>query len=1129
MNSLNPSSVEFPFRLESPAGLSMEVNANGSIRRMDHRDILLNLFLGTEMEGGPANVYLRRLGAIVEATPLLGPRSPAAIHVDQRGMTAHGEWQGIRFRVSLSLAESAAAWFFHMVLENTLAKEETVDLIYTQDLGLAQYWAVRINEFYTSHYVDHTVLSHKERGLVLASRQNLSMGGRNPWTVIGSLGKGIAYATDALQFHGLATRAGQTPVGLTKGLPGGRLQHEHSMAAIQESSMKLKPGAQVKTGFLGWFEENHPEATSAADLVFIDKALSLPEAAPPSDWNNPCGSKPAASLFGAAPLLEAQELTDAEIADLFGGERRQEEKEDGKALSFFTGANRHVVLKAKELKALRPHGQILRTGYALIPDEAALTSNTWMGGVFHSMVTQGHVSINRFLSTPHTYLSLLRGNGQRLFVELESGWHLLDVPSAFEMTPESSRWIYKHAAGLIAVRSAAAIDRHEFTLSVEVMSGNPVRFLLSNHVAINGDDGSNAVPVRYTQDSEGVFVQPVPDSDVGRRFPQGGFRIEPNSGTVIERMGEDELLFLDGGSRNQPYLCMISAPALSIGFRIKGQLISEEPAGAGGLDRARFWTDITSGLRLHPPVGSPLARRATCLGEILPWFIQNALIHYLAPRGLEQYTGGGWGTRDISQGPVEMLLALSRHEPIRDLLIRVFKTQNPDGDWPQWFMFFDRERNIRAGDSHGDIVFWPVLALAQYLTASEDRSLLDEEVPFFHPEGDDKAEKASLRHHAERAISVMNGRVIPGTSLAAYGHGDWNDSMQPFDPTMRERLCSAWTVTLHYQTLTALSAALRRFGVSDRASGFEAMAAQVLKEFQNRLIVDGIIAGFAYFHDNGRIDYLLHPRDRSTGVSYSLLPMIHAIINGLLTPEQAKKHLDLIQEYLHGPDGARLFDRPMEYRGGPMKHFQRAESASFFGREIGIMYTHAHLRYAEALARYGDAEGFFQALCQANPVGIRSLVPAATLRQANCYYSSSDAAFSDRYEAFTEYERMKKGEVPLDGGWRVYSSGAGIWTRLMIQNFLGLRREKSVLVLDPVIPRSLDRLRAEMQWDGHLMEITYRIEAAGCGLQGVKLNGANLPYTHGINPYRRGAAEIPMSAVRERLTAGTNRLTVHMA
>ena len=60
--------------------------------------------------------------------------------------------------------------------------------------------------------------------------------------------------------------------------------------------------------------------------------------------------------------------------------------------------------------------------------------------------------------------------------------------------------------------------------------------------------------------------------------------------------------------------------------------------------------------------------------EILPWLAHNAMIHYLAPRGLEQYSGGGWGTRDVCQGPVEMLLALGRWEPLRDLLLRVFKT-----------------------------------------------------------------------------------------------------------------------------------------------------------------------------------------------------------------------------------------------------------------------------------------------------------------------------------------------------------------------------------------------------------------------------------------------------------------------
>ncbi len=109
-----------------------------------------------------------------------------------------------------------------------------------------------------------------------------------------------------------------------------------------------------------------------------------------------------------------------------------------------------------------------------------------------------------------------------------------------------------------------------------------------------------------------------------------------------------------------------------------------------------------------------------------------------------------------------MLLALGRFEPVRDILMRLFSQQNPDGDWPQWFMFFDRERGIRPGDSHGDIVYWPVLALAQYLLATEDAGLLDEQMPFFHPEGDQKAEQATLWQHVERALAVMHKPGHPG-------------------------------------------------------------------------------------------------------------------------------------------------------------------------------------------------------------------------------------------------------------------------------------------------------------------------------------------------------------------------------
>jgi len=514
--------------------------------------------------------------------------------------------------------------------------------------------------------------------------------------------------------------------------------------------------------------------------------------------------------------------------------------------------------------------------------------------------------------------------------------------------------------------------------------------------------------------------------------------------------------------------------------------------------------------------------------EILPWLAHNAMIHYLAPRGLEQFSGGGWGTRDVCQGPVEMLLALGRWEPLRDLLLRVFKAQDSDGDWPQWFMFFERERGIRPADSHGDVVFWPLLALAQYLIASEDASVLDAVVPFFHYEGDDRAEKATIWGHVERALKVIGQRVIPGTHLAAYGHGDWNDSLRPADPAMRERLCSAWTVTLHHQTLTTLAEALRSIGRPESAETLEASAHCVKEDFHRVLIADGTIAGYVYFQDDGRIEYLLHPRDRTTGITYSLLPMIHAIINDLLMPAQAAAHVGCIKEHLLGVDGARLSDRPFQYHGGPQRYFQRAESSTFFGREIGIMYTHAHLRYAEAMARYGDADAFLLALRQANPIGVRSVVPAAMPRQANCYYSSSDAAFMDRYQALAEYEKVKTGEVPLEGGWRVYSSGAGIALRLIHECLLGIRRRKSVLVLDPVIPKALDGLRAEVELAGKHVSVEYRTEKLGYGPTAITLNGAPLPFEREVNTYRTGGAAVSLAAVSERLTDAANTLQIQL-
>jgi cellobiose phosphorylase len=1125
--------------LQSAAGLSAELLAHGAIGRFEGLGLSLNLFPGNEMDGAPAQLWLRRHHAEgIEATPLTGPQSPLQLQPGEAYL-ASGEWQGLRLQLSLRLAEAAAAWFWHLQIENLSAEPHKLDLIHAQDIALAPYGGLRVNEYYVSQYLDLCPLQHAQQGWVLAARQNLAVAGRHPWALLGSLRRGQAYATDALQVQGLGLRAGLPAQALSEGLPASRLQHEHAMLAVQDEALLLAPGGQAALGFFGRLLDDHAPASGEADLRWVDETLALPEAQPlptllllPLLPRRPASSQPVASLFASAALLSTLDLDTAELNTLFGGPRRHEERDaDGELLSFFAGEARHVVLRAKELRMQRPHGHLLRSGVQLVPDERALTSTVWMGGVFHSMLTQGHVSINRCLSTVRSWLSLFRSQGQRVFIDAGQGWQQLGLPSAFEIESESCRWIYKHAGGLIELRSQAQSAPHAMTLSLRVLQGAPVRVLVSHHVALGGDDGSAGPQPLLALDEAGLFVGAPEGSELAQRFPGGGFRIEPEAGTRFAQWGDDALLFADGRSRGQPFVCVVSEALRDFGLRLRVQLVP-------GLDQTETPpSELNRPLTLpswHAPAEGAQAAACAQLRDILPWYRHNALIHYLSPRGLEQFSGGGWGTRDVCQGPLEMLLALGHTEPVRDLLLRVFSAQNVDGDWPQWFMFFEREREIRAGDSHGDIVFWPLLALARYLLASEDAAVLDEPLPFFTPAGQ-PAQSVSLWSHVERSLALIRRRCVAGTHLAAYWHGDWNDSLQPADPALREQMCSAWTVTLHHQMLGTLSRALARLGRAGEAAELDAEAARVRVDFQRLLLVDGVIAGYAIFDADSpksttatAPQLLLHPSDRLTGVHYSLLPMMHAILDDMLSPAQAAQHLALIETHLKGPDGARLFDAPLPYRGGPEQLFQRAESSSFFGREIGVMYMHAHLRYAEMLAHLGEAERFFAALAQAHPVLLRQRVPSASLRQANCYFSSSDAAFADRYQAQQHYADIAQGSVALDGGWRVYSSGPGIAIGLVVGSFLGWRIEKSTLIIDPVMPSALNGLHAELRMGELPVDVEYRVGAQGCGPLSLQLNGRALAFARGSNPYRLGAAEVAMADLLARLQPEGNHLLVQL-
>ena len=258
-------------------------------------------------------------------------------------------------------------------------------------------------------------------------------------------------------------------------------------------------------------------------------------------------------------------------------------------------------------------------------------------------------------------------------------------------------------------------------------------------------------------------------------------------------------------------------------------------------------------------------------------------------------------------------------------------------------------------------------------------------------------------------------------------------------------------------------------------------------------------------------------------MTYRLLPMTRGMISGIFTPDQTERHRRLIERHLTFPDGVRLMDRPMDYRGGTSRWFKRAESAANFGREVGLQYVHAHIRYIEAMARIGRAEEAFRGLLAVSPIRLDLDVPAALPRQANAFFSSSDADFRDRREASRRFGALRTGRVGVKGGWRVYSSGPGIYLNQLVSNVLGLRSFFEDRVFDPVLPPAADGLTFEREEDGRRVLYRYRVSGSGSGVRRLRVNGTALPTERReANSYRPGGILVAKATVREVLDRADN-------
>jgi CRISPR-associated protein Csx3 len=120
--------------------------------------------------------------------------------------------------------------------------------------------------------------------------------------------------------------------------------------------------------------------------------------------------------------------------------------------------------------------------------------------------------------------------------------------------------------------------------------------------------------------------------------------------------------------------------------------------------------------------------------------------------------------------------------------------------------------------------------------------------------------------------------------------------------------------------------------------------------------------------------------------------------------------------------------------------------------------------------------------------------------------------------------------VPLEGGWRVYSSGPGIFLRLVVECLLGVRRRGDLLEIDPVLAADLNGLQATVPFDGIPLDLTFRVGPRGVGPVAVTLNGIALPMTPLSNPYRPAGVAIDIALVRAGMkTSSGNHLEIQLS
>jgi cellobiose phosphorylase len=446
---------------------------------------------------------------------------------------------------------------------------------------------------------------------------------------------------------------------------------------------------------------------------------------------------------------------------------------------------------------------------------------------------------------------------------------------------------------------------------------------------------------------------------------------------------------------------------------------------------SKFWNKFLSTMQVETP--DPNMNSMLNIHNPRQCFITKNWSRYLSYYQLGIGTRG-IGFRDSSQD----VMGVISHIPdeSKELLKKLMMIQKADGSAMHSFNPLTMEGS--AGETedwtdrpryYGDDHLWVVLAVTTYLKETGDLGFLEEVIPYYKKNRNDKTrESGTVLDHMKRALDfTRNDKGQHG--LPHLGFADWNDTVN-----LRTGAESLFITHLYGRDL------LEMIELYDYISNEEAARScrseyDKLKKLFNDTSWDGKWY-VRYFDYDGTP---LGSNRNEHGKIY-LNAQSWAIISGLALPDRAEKALDSLNRLLNTPKGIKVswpgFDGYDCDKGGITTFPPGA-------KENGGIFLHTNPWAVIAETVVGNGDRAYRYYTQINPA------------------SKNDIAEEYECEPYVYAQNILSDEHPQFGlGRNSWLTGTASWMYQAATRFiLGVRPRYNGLEVDPCIPKKWESFK----------------------------------------------------------------------